>query len=144
MQWVRFSGMYLFILFIISPFPQPPCSSVQKWHLFSQTTRLHPFTFSTDGFFLTLVQSRVRLSLMNVRVCILEKYGFLHLFSLRNVSPPGALSSTCARYKRVRSPSEQISNKQTLMVKSCGLTSSKPRLFIYAVCERPAARKFTL
>lgn len=53
MQWVRFSGMYLFILFIISPFPQPPCSSVQKWHLFSQTTRLHPFTFSTDGFFLT-------------------------------------------------------------------------------------------
>lgn len=43
-QWVRFLGMYLFILFIT--FQHPPCSSVQKWHLFSQTLR----TFSTKLF----------------------------------------------------------------------------------------------
>lgn len=39
-------------------------------------------------------------------------------------------------------------NKQTLMLKSCVLTSSKPwpfpRLFIYAVCEQLAVRKFIL
>lgn len=40
-QWVRFSGMCLFIHFIISS--HPPCSRVQKWHLFSQAH--HAFFF---------------------------------------------------------------------------------------------------
>lgn len=39
-------------------------------------------------------------------------------------------------------------NKQTLMLKSCTLTSSKARfvqgLFIYAVCEQLVVRKFIL
>lgn len=55
-QWVRFLGMHLFILFIT--FQHPPCSSVQKWHLFSQTLR----TFSTK-LFQTLSKTCVKLCL---------------------------------------------------------------------------------
>lgn len=102
-QWVRFSGMCLFIHFIISS--HPPCSRVQKWHLFSQAHHIF-FLFSTELLFLTFHRHVSNLVSRFSRVCVLEKNGYFHppapiprYPSLQKRSPFIALFRTNTRWK---------------------------------------------
>lgn len=146
-QWVRFSGMCLFIHFIISS--HPPCSRVQKWHLFSQAH--HTFFFFPPSCCFSFHRHASNLVSRINRVCVLEKKKRIFPPPLPPAIPPrwnvplSLPSSAQTRGGRVGSPCEfeQINSRReiTQPLRTCqGRFVSW--LFICAVCEQLVVRMF--
>ena len=97
--------IYLFILFIIFAVPILPAAALQRWHLFSQTTRLFPpsccFKLFSKDMCQTLPDERPRLHIGKIWI-------FPLFLPPLKCSPLRALFPTCAQYKGVGSLCEQI------------------------------------